>query len=405
MSIIRETTLKAQGHLKEDEVLLLIGARQAGKTTLLRQLDRFLKEKGATTHFLNLEDPEYLELLNASPKNLFKLFPFDLKKKTTVFIDEVQYLSNPTNFLKYLYDEYRGRIKIVASGSSAFYIDRKFKDSLAGRKRIVTVLTLSFRDFLVFKGEGGLAKRDFGDLTLSEKEKVVLSYREYLIFGGYPRVVLAPLEEKREVLQDIAYSYVKKDIFEAGVRQEETFYKLFKILSAQIGNLVNANELAGTLGVSKTSIDSYLTIMQKSFHLHLIRPFSKNIRKELTRMPKVYFLDLGLRNFFVNNFNSYDLREDKGPLLENAVYRQLLDAQNRKDTGEIRFWRTVQKDEIDFIVGEKRAFEVKSQPTQFKERHYRTFLDHYPDINLCIATLDGVQGKIGRFEVVEAWKI
>ncbi|MEW6408463.1 MAG: ATP-binding protein [Patescibacteria group bacterium] len=402
MSITRDITFSAQKYLATDEILLFIGARQAGKTTILKQLEKHLKEQSETVYFLNLEDPDYLTLLNASPKNLFKIFPIDLSKRIFLFIDEVQYLSNPSNFLKYFYDEYRGKIKILASGSSAFYLDDKFKDSLAGRKMIFNVFTLSFREFLRFKDKNELSQKDFNQLTLSEKEKINLYYREFIIYGGYPRVVLVPFEEKKEILRDIAYSYIKKDIFEAKVRQEEVFYKLFKILAAQIGNLVNASELANTLDVSKTSIDYYLYIMQKSFHLILLKPFFKNIRKELTKMPKIYFLDLGLRNFFVNNFQSFELREEKGALLENAVFRQLLDTY---EADEIRYWRTIQKNEIDFVLDEERAIETKIQIEQFREKNFKVFLESYKNIKLFIATLDAKRDKVGPYEVLEVWGI
>ena len=402
MSIIRDLTLKIQNYLETEDILLLIGARQAGKTTILHQIEEILKNKNQFCYFLNLEDPDYLSLLNQSPKNLFKIFPFDLKKRNFLLIDEVQYLDNPSNFLKYFYDQYRKTIKIIASGSSAFYLDKKFKDSLAGRKRIFYVLTLSFREFLRFKGENELSQKDFGNLTLSEKEKIISYWQEYLIYGGYPRVVLAPSEEKEEILRDIAYSYIKKDIYEASIRQDEIFYRLFKILASQIGNLVNASELASTLGVSKTSIDNYLYVMQKSFHIRLISPFFKNIRKEITKMPKVYFLDLGLRNFFLKNFKLYQEREDKGALLENALFRQLLE---RYDFEEIKFWRTVQKNEIDFVVGEKLAFEVKVQPKSFKRKNYKAFFENYPQIKFSFVSFDIRERKIGEYSISEVWEI
>src|SRR3989339_508427 len=402
MSILRNITENAQKHLDTDEILLFIGARQAGKTTILKQLENHLHEKDQKTYFLNLEDPEYLNLLNISPKNLFKVFSFDLNKKSFIFLDEIQYLKNPSNFLKYFYDEYGGKIKICASGSSAFYLDQKFKDSLAGRKKIFNVLTLSFREFLIFKEEGDLAWKDFDSISLSEKEKIILYYQEFMLFGGYPRVVLAPLEEKVEILKDLAYSYIKKDIFEAGVRQEDVFYKLFKILSAQTGNLVNASELANTLDVSKSSIDHYLYVMQKSFHIKLIKPFRKNFRKELTRMPKIYFCDLGLRNFFVDNFKTFMSRDDKGALLENAVFRQLLE---KYDNDEIRFWRTTQQNEVDFILGDKEALEVKINPEQFKEKSYKTFLANYQNIKLSIASINSTKETTGSYKVFNVWDI
>lgn len=402
MSILRDVTLQAKKYLDADEILLFIGARQAGKTTILKQLRDILQKDSQTTYFLNLEDPDYLKLLNTSPKNIFKIFSIDLNNKNFIFIDEIQYLANPSNFLKYLYDEYRGKIKLCVSGSSAFYIDEKFKDSLAGRKKIFNVFTLSFREFLHFKKESDLSQAAFDDLSISDKEKIGFYYREFIVFGGYPRVVLAPLEEKIEILRDIAYSYIKKDVLETGIKREEIFYKLFKILSAQSGNLVNASELAATLGASKASIDNYLHIMQKSFHIKLITPFFKNIRKELTKMPKIYFCDLGLRNFFSDNFNPFETRGDKGALLENAVFRQLME---KYDTGDIKFWRTIQQNEIDFILKDKEALEVKVSPEQFKEKTYKIFLENYKDIPLSIVSLGAKQNSINSFRVLNVWEI
>jgi len=402
MSIIRDLTLKIKGYLDKDEILLVVGARQAGKTTVLHQIEGILKEQNQTSYFLNLEDPDYLSLLNQSPKNLFKIFSFDLNQKNFLLVDEIQYLENPSNFLKYFYDEYHGKIKIIASGSSAFYLDKRFKDSLAGRKRIFYLFTLSFREFLRFKKENQLSQKDFRDLKLAEQEKIILYYQEYITYGGYPRVVLAPLKEKEETLRDIAYSYIKKDIFEANIRQDEIFYKLFKILASQIGNLVNSSELASTLGISKTAIDNYLYVMQKSFHVRLINPFFKNLRKELTKMPKLYFFDLGLRNFLVKNFKPFNEREDKGPLLENTLFRQLIE---KYDFEEIKFWRTIQKNEVDFVIDEKIAFEVKVQPKKFKESKYKIFLENYPKMKFSIVSFDVRERFVSSHPVFEIYQI
>lgn len=402
MSIIRDLTFEIKKYLDSDEILLLIGTRQVGKTTILHQVQDILKEQKQSCYFLNLEDPDYLAILRESPKGLFKIFPLDLQRKNFVFIDEVQYLEDPSNFLKYFYDQYRGQIKLIVSGSSAFYLDRKFKDSLAGRKKLFYVFTLSFKEFLRFKNEDQLAQRELIHLAVSEREKVVFYYQEYLIYGGYPRVVLSPLAEKEEVLRELAYSYIKKDIYEANIRHDEIFYQLFKILAGQVGNLVNTTELSNTLGVSKTAIDHYLYVMQKSFHLRLVKPFFRNLRKELTKMPKVYFLDLGLRNFFIKNFDAFALRIDKGNLLENAVYRELI---NKNDFEEIKFWRTIQKNEIDFLINEERALEVKVNPREFKESKYQVFLKSYPHLKLSVVSFDTQEDYIGSFQVLQPWEL
>lgn len=384
MGITRDLTEQIIPRFLNEEVVLISGPRQAGKTFVLHQLEEAAKTQGFPAFFLNLEDSDYLHLLNQSPKNLFSIFPLNQDKRSFIFIDEIQYLSDPAHFLKYLFDEHREKLKIIASGSSAFYLDRKFSDSLTGRKRLFTLLPLSFREFLRFKGETSLHAADFAALSLSEGEKLPPYYFEFLTYGGYPKVVLAPAAEKEEVLRDLAYSYVKKDIFEAKVRQEEAFYRLLKILAAQIGNLVNASELAATLGVSKSAVDNYLAIAQRSFHLALVRPFFRNIRKELTKMPKVYFYDLGLRNFFKREFRPFMERDDKGPLLENAVFRALLE---KYDAEEIKFWRTADQKEVDFVIGENLALEVKLQGKKIRKRSYRQFMTQYPKIPLNYVSL------------------
>ena len=403
MSIIRDITGEAILQLNSPEILIFVGARQVGKTTILKQIKEHLDGSGEkNVFFLHLEDVEYLELLNKSPKNLFKILPIDLKQRSYVFIDEIQYLNNPTNFLKYIYDQYGEKIKLIVSGSSAFYIDRKFKDSLAGRKKIYTIRTLSFLEFLRFKGEDELLKKDFLNLAHEDEFKISKNFHEYLVFGGYPRVVLASISEKENVLRELAFSYVKKDIFESGIKHEENFYKLFKILASQSGQLVNQLELAKTLGISKIAIENYLYVMRKSFHIGLLRPFHKNVRKELVKMPKVYFLDLGLRNFFANNLLPLLARDDRGLVLENGVYRQLLEKYDEED---LRFWRTADKKEIDFVVDEKTAFEVKMNGLKLKNSNVVAFEKAYSDIEINIATIDKKNSKAGDLKMLNIWEI
>ncbi len=399
----RKILANIKENLSNDEVVLIIGPRQVGKTTSMRQALEYLKQNGNTCHFLNLEDPDFLRLLNDSPKNLFNIIPFDKEKRNYLFVDEIQYLKDPSNFLKYFYDEYKGKIKIIASGSSAFYLDKKFKDSLAGRKKILYLLTLSFEEFLKFKGEDDLSKTDISkELPLQLQEKIMPLYLEYLTYGGYPRVVLAKsIPEKQEVLKDLAYSYIKKDIYEADINQEETFFRLMKILSGQVGELVNISELSATLGVTKITIDKYLKVMQKSFHIFLMRPFYKNIRKELIKMPKCYFGDSGMRNFFKNNFDNFYERDDKGQLLENGAFRQLL---NKYDTEDLKFWRTRDKKEVDFIVEEKQAFEVKTKSSNYNDEKYKLFLENYPQIALNYVVLDK-EKQIDKNNLFYPWQI
>jgi predicted AAA+ superfamily ATPase len=404
MSIKRAITEASRPYWLQDEILLFIGPRQAGKTTILQQIQEQLIGQGESTHWISLESPTRFELLNSDPDNLFKIVPRRSGQKQIVFIDEIQYLDNPTQFLKYHYDLHRQDIKLIVSGSSAFYIDQKFKDSLVGRKRIFYVNTLSFREYLEFTGQPELAaKKSFRQLLVPELEQVSISFHDYLRYGGYPRVVLADQKEKSNILHEITYSYIKKDIFDAGVRDEDTYFKLMSILADQVGSLVNTNELATTVGVSRPTIVRYLHTMQKSFHIALVRPFSNNIRNELTKMPKVFWFDNGLRNFVAGSIEPFVTRDDKGSVLENAVFRQLLE---RAEWSHIQFWRTTGGQEIDFVLkSHNQAYEVKTNPRKANKRHVQAFQAAYPNIETTIVIIDKTTDSANSIPLLNIWEL
>ncbi|MCK4763710.1 MAG: ATP-binding protein [Candidatus Aminicenantes bacterium] len=376
--------------IRREETIILTGPRQSGKTSLLKIIEKKLAAKGEKVVFLNLEDEEILQYLNRAPANLLKLAPVKENQKNYVLLDEIQYLDNPTNFLKLIYDDYREQVKLIVSGSSAFYIDQKFKDSLAGRKKIFYILPLNFPDFFIFKGKEELIPFAEEALSLSVSEPPGLNIlqqreldslvEEYLLFGGYPKIVLEKDSAlKIELLQEILNSYIKKDAVEADIRSRDKFFALLRILASQAGSLLNESELANTLAVSTTAIRNYLYVMQKSFHIRLLQPFYKNLRKEITKMPKVYLFDSGLRNKILNNFEPLDMRPDRGDVFENFIFKILLD---RYGFDTLRFWRTQSKNEVDFIlVNEKKAVEVKYNSARFKPKKYVSFFSDYPDFS------------------------
>ena len=372
-------------HIPAKECTILIGARQTGKTTLLKQLQEALLKKGETVVLVNLERKDILLELNQSPENILRYFPSN-GTRNYLLVDEVQYLQDPTNFLKLLYDEHAPNLKIIATGSSAFYIDRQFKDSLAGRKKIFELPTLDFEEFLRFKNQETLL-REYQPLKKGTKQKSTSEQQlwtaldEYINYGGYPAIVLEKkVAAKIERLQEIRDSFVKRDILEAGITDDTRFFKLLILLASQIGNLVNINELANTLGLTHPATENYLYILRKCFHIELVKPFFSNVRKELVKMPKVYFNDLGLRNVLVNYFSPIEQRADKGALLENYVYRNLCDTTNRD---KIKFWRTADGNEVDFVLEENnrqgRAIEVKFNEAEANIKRYKKFTELYPD--------------------------
>jgi len=382
-----------KSHLAKKEFSILTGARQTGKSTLLHQLESYCKENEIPTIFINLDNKNLLTELNRSPINILNFLPFT-EKRVVVFIDEIQYLDDPSNFLKLLFDEYAEKVKIVATGSSAFYLDKKFKDSLVGRKKIFHLYTCSFEEYLKLRNKEDLydeLQRIYSDSQAKSLKFELISqeWKNFMIYGGYPAVITAQnTTEKIEYLKDIRDSFVKRDILESGIQNENGFYQLFRILAGQIGNLLNVNELSNRIRVKNETINNYIFILQKCFHIVLLKPFSNNLRKELTKMPKAYFLDNGLRNCLVNNFELPNYRVDKGELWENQVLRLLMD---KYDMGEISFWRTSNGNEVDFVLSrleQPYAVEVKYSQNTIKESKYKIFKETYPEIPLQFACME-----------------
>lgn len=376
-------------HLPKREMTVLIGARQTGKSTLLGQLAEALKSSGETAIVLNLERKDILLDLNQNPENLLKYLPKVEGRRTFALIDEIQYLDDPTNFLKLLHDEHADRLKMVVTGSSAFYIDRQFKDSLAGRKRIFELKTLDFEEYLLFSQQeeerSELIRLRTGVVEKSAiEQRLWVALESYTTYGGYPAVVLEndPMQ-KVERLKELRDSFVKRDMLEAGVTDETKFFKLMMLLASQTGNLLNINELANTLQIPHAVADHFMYVLQKCFHVNLVRPFFQNLRKELVKMPKVYFKDLGLRNVLINYFAPLEQRADKGMLLENYVYRRLSE-QYAGD--QIKFWRTADGNEVDFVVEETafggKAIEVKFNPAEANPNKFKKFTEAYPQFPL-----------------------
>lgn len=391
----RDIIDKIKKHLDSDQISLLIGARQVGKTTILEQIAKYLEKTGQDNYFITLEDPLYLNELNKHPKNLLQLLPTLNKDKIYVLIDEIQYLENPSNFLKLIYDLYKNKIKLIVTGSSSFYIDKKFKDSLAGRKRIFILGTMDFKEMLRFKGYEKFSKYvKKGTIPKIYQKEISALLSEYIIYGGYPRVVLEnSFQEKSLHLEDIAESYVKKDAIDADLHKTDNYLKILSILSKQTGSILNYTSLGNSLGISKITVQKYIQVMIKSFHLSLVPTFSTNKTKELTKSPKIYFNDLGLLNYFRNNFTPLPVNNDKGALFENYIFRNFLDTYGIKN---IKYWRTQKKQEIDFIIdignGTQKAYEIKYSKKKTKSKKYEYFRQCYPQILLEFIDYESILG-------------
>jgi len=385
----REIVSQIMQRLNSEELILVTGARQTGKTTAIRQVKEHATRSGLSAHYLTLEDPEYLRILNEHPDRLWQIVPRPETDKLYVFIDEIQYLENPTNFLKYHYDQNRQVLKLIVTGSSAFYLDKHFDDSLAGRKKLFTLPTLSFKEFLIFRERAELAKLletatvnkpDLVSIPLIHRREILRLSEEYLIYGGYPAVVLATnTQSKQELLFELFSSYLKRDFQESGISQTNDIYHLLKLLAFQTGSELNKNKLATELGISRYTLESLLYILQKTFHIELITPFFGGHPKELRKMPKLYFMDLGMRNAVIKNYAMPADRDDLGRLYENYVYRFLCDCD---PNAEIQFWRTQNGGEVDFIINSSQAYEAKWNGKHITYKGYERFKNTYLKLNL-----------------------
>src|SRR3989344_228266 len=264
-----------QEHLEQKEITLITGPRQVGKTTMMKQLEEYLKKKGDKTLFLDLDREQDRPFFN-SQERLIQRIAYELGEgKGYVFIDEIQRKENAGVFLKGIYDM-NLPYKFIVSGSGSLELKEKIHESLAGRKRIFELSTLNFDEFLDFKTEYKYtesktiqALAQFFDLY---KEIALQYFEEYLNFGGYPLVVLEPEVSKKQVIIDEIYrSYLERDIAVLlNIQKTESLTQLVRLLAAQAGNLVNVTELSNTLGIAAPTVKEYLWYLEKTFILQRV---------------------------------------------------------------------------------------------------------------------------------------
>ena len=357
--IPRKIVFEIKKHLKEKEISLLLGPRQAGKTTILNYLKTELDRNGEKTLYLSLDNFEDRRLFTTQNELLKKLELVFGEAFGYVFIDEIQRLENAGLFLKGLYDM-NASYKFLVTGSGSLELKANVIENMTGRKKIFRVLPLSFSEFVSHRT--GFKEDKIHSFFDVEKEEGARLFNEYSIYGGYPRVVLSKeKEQKIAMLSEIYTSYIDKDVKALiGIEKDVAYRELIRYLSGTIGNIINRAEIARTIGITEKTVMQYLDVLEKTSVTSIVRPYYRNITKELTKSPKVYFFDSGLRNFAVQNFQDFAVRDDKGKLFENLVFIRLC------ELGlpfPIKFWRTQSGAEVDFIIEQKEGIvpiEVKS---------------------------------------------
>jgi predicted AAA+ superfamily ATPase len=368
-------------HLQEPEITLITGPRQVGKTTLMRQMADQLAADGKPLLFLQLDNEADFQIMRTQASLIERIRNESGNRKITVFIDEIQLKDNAGLFMKGLYDM-NLPVKFILSGSGSMELRASIQESMAGRKRVFEVMPVSFFEFADFRS--GYAYTSHLDSFLMNDIPGALGLlNEYLNFGGYPRVIVAPtLQEKMDVINEIYQSYMTRDIQSLlKGHGPEVYGRMICLLAAQTGGMINLSMLSSETRAALPTIQKYLWYAERTWFLKMIPPLHGNKIKEITKSPVVYFVDHGMRNFAIRMFGNIHNHRDYGFVFQNLVCTLLLNTLQRH-IYDLHFWRTINKAEVDFVIERYEnplPVEVKYSSLSKPDltRSLRSFIDHY----------------------------
>jgi predicted AAA+ superfamily ATPase len=334
-------------YVDSPEAIILTGMRRTGKTTLLKYI--YENNHSSNKLFLDMENPvnrKYFEEENYEKiKKAFEFLGIIFSSRSYVFIDEIQFVNNLPSVVKYFIDQYH--VKFFLTGSASFYLKNLFSESLAGRKFIFELFPLTFREYLVFKDVQLKIPGDMGEITPAIFNAIIPFYEEYLFFGGFPQVVLKERsEDKKRAIEEIFTSFYQLEVLQLGdFRRNDKIRDLILLLSGRTGSKLDIQKLSRELTISRQTLQEYLSFLEGTFFFKTIRPYAKGINGEIRKMPKIYACDTGLINHFA--------RVDRGNLFENSVF------QNLRLKGDLRYFQRKSGAELDFILDNDTAYEVK----------------------------------------------
>jgi predicted AAA+ superfamily ATPase len=356
----RDIYEKIRPYFDSPEAIIVTGMRRTGKTTLLHLVFDQIKSKNKL--FLDLENPlnrKYFEETNYDRiKVSLEFLGIDFTGRPFIFLDEIQMVKNLPSVLKYFIDHYH--VKFFLTGSASFYLKNLFTESLAGRKYIFELFPLSFREFLLFKESALRIPETAIDITRPIYEAIRPLYDEYILFGGFPGVVLkSSAEEKRKALEEIFSSFFQLEILQLGdFRRNDVIRDLMLLLIQRLGSRLDIQRISKELGISRPTLSEYISFLEGTYFIKRIRPFSSGKDTEIRKMPKVYVCDTGLANHLA--------RLDPGSLFENSIF------QNLGLKGELNYYQKKGGTEIDFIVDKSQAYEVKVSPQESDVKRLRS---------------------------------
>jgi len=369
--------------LFKGKAIILLGARQVGKTTLIEAL---LQQYKSEVLFLNGDEPDVRSQLSNITSSQLKLL---IGSKKIIFIDEAQRIENIGITLKLITDQIK-QVQVIATGSSSFELSNKTNEPLTGRKFEYLLFPLSFAEMVQHHG------------WLEEKRLI----QHRLVYGYYPEVVKQnDLNDAQEALTQLAKSYLYKDILVLeGIKKPQLLDKLLRALALQIGSEVSFHELARLTGSNSHTVEKYIDILEKAFVVFKLPSYSKNIRNELKKSKKIYFFDTGVRNAIIGNFTPIESRTDVGALWENFLVSERKKVLGYKQdyTTQSYFWRTKQQQEIDYLEeshsekseGALKAWEFKWSE-HAKAKFPLTFTRAYPDSTTEIVSREDFEAFVG----------
>ena len=352
------------------KAIIILGARQVGKSTLLNQL--FDQREGVM--WLNGDDWDVRQLLADMTSTRIKAL---IGANHWVVIDEAQRIPDIGLRLKLITDQVPG-VQVVATGSSSFQLASQVNEPLTGRKREFHIFPLTYQEMTAHT-------------NLLEEHRMI---PHRMVYGYYPEVVTSPGEEQT-VLRELSNSYLYKDILSLdSISKPNKLTMLLQALARQIGEQVSYNEVGQLIGLSPKTVERYIDVLEKSFIIFRLGSFSRNLRNELKASRKIYFWDLGIRNAVIANFQQVENRLDTGALWENFVIAERMKMLNTQERFcNSWFWRTQQQQEIDLVEEENgalRAFEFKWNPKKGKANIPASFAKAYPHATYTIVTPDNV---------------
>ena len=342
------------------KVLILIGSRQVGKTTLISEISKNFAQEDVL--FVNCDESDVRAVLENSSSTALKAF---IGSKKLFIIDEAQRIKGIGLTLKLIADTLK-EVQVIATGSSAFDLRNKLEEPLTGRKIVIELFPISTQEMVKH--------------TSYLEEKRMLEQR--MIYGMYPEIINNPTDAKK-LLKELSDSYLFKDILSyKDIRQPDALRKLLTALSLQVGSEVSYNEIGNLIGLDKETVERYIDLLEKSFVVFRLTSLSRNGRNELKKSRKIYFYDNGVRNAVINNFNPLSLRADVGDLWENFMISERRKTLHYNQIfANTYFWRTHTQQEIDYIEereGKLFAYEFKWSEKK-KAKLPKLFAELYPE--------------------------